>query len=278
MLPNLIVIGAAKCGTTSLHWYLGSHPEITMSQEKELNYFVAEERWSRGLDWYESQFRESRVRGESSPDYTAYPHFVGVPSRMAATVPDAKLIYLVRDPVERIVSQYRFRRWVTKGETCELDAAVRDFDRSLYVALSSYAMQLEQYLEHFAPERILVLDQADLRLQREDTLRRAFHFLDVDESFGSRGAAHEYNPTEGPRSNTAGRGLIRVLDATVGRQRSAQIQARTPHWLVRPLLRIPEVAEVQLDPVLRAELIAYLKPDTDRLRTLTGQPFAGWCT
>ena len=118
MLPNLIVIGAAKCGTTSLHAYLDEHPEIAMSREKELHFFVDRKNWGRGIEWYEAQFDASApVRGESSPGYSAYPLYEGVAERMARVVPDAKLVYLVRDPVERVVSHYTHRtvNWPEMG-------------------------------------------------------------------------------------------------------------------------------------------------------------------
>ncbi|HET9119805.1 MAG TPA: hypothetical protein VFN72_04675, partial [Solirubrobacterales bacterium] len=91
-LPNLIIIGGLKCGTTSIHHYLGLHPEINMSKPKELNFFVEELNWDLGLDWYEGRF-DSRfpVRGESSPHYTNMPYFEGVPERIHRHVPEAKL-------------------------------------------------------------------------------------------------------------------------------------------------------------------------------------------
>ena len=71
MLPNLIIIGAMKCGTSALHRYLGLHPEISMSDEKELNFFIEGMNWEKGLAWYESMFTgKAKVHGESSPDYT----------------------------------------------------------------------------------------------------------------------------------------------------------------------------------------------------------------
>ena len=106
-LPNLIIIGAQKCGTTSLHYYLNLHPQILMSREKELNFFITERNWSKGVDWYRSQFVEkAEIYGESSPNYTDYIRFGGVPERMYSVVPDARLIYILRDPIERIVSHY----------------------------------------------------------------------------------------------------------------------------------------------------------------------------
>src|SRR6059058_6332030 len=73
-LPNLIVIGAQKCGTSGLHYYLSLHPEVSMSRPKELNFFIVERNWPRGTEWYAAHFEpRAIVRGESSPNYTAYP-------------------------------------------------------------------------------------------------------------------------------------------------------------------------------------------------------------
>src|SRR5215210_59230 len=77
-LPNLIVIGGLKCGTTSLHHYLNLHPEVGMSRPKELNFFVEELNWGLGADWYRGHFPPDRaVRGETSPHYTNRPRFAG---------------------------------------------------------------------------------------------------------------------------------------------------------------------------------------------------------
>src|ERR671923_1441551 len=154
VLPNLIVIGAAKCGTTSLHEYLDAHPEVAMSREKELDFFVEEKSWGRGVEWYERQFADAPVRGESSPSYTAYPRYRGVPERIRTVVPDAKLVYLVRDPIERIVSHFRHRQVVRPGAL--EDAFADPYRREGLVAPSRYWLQLERYLEHFPPEQILV--------------------------------------------------------------------------------------------------------------------------
>ena len=110
MLPNLIVIGSTKSGTTSLHRHLEEHPEIMMSTPKELRFFLEDWNWQggswqRGIEWYESKFDSSApIRGESTPAYTTYPFVRDVPEKMARVIPSAKLLYIVRDPMERIVS------------------------------------------------------------------------------------------------------------------------------------------------------------------------------
>src|SRR5688500_19574724 len=90
-LPNLIVIGGLKCGTTSLHHYLNLHPEVAMSRPKELNFFVAELNWPLGAEWYGRHFeRAAAVRGETSPHYTDRPRLEGVAERMRDLVPHAR--------------------------------------------------------------------------------------------------------------------------------------------------------------------------------------------
>ena len=70
--PNLLIIGAQKCGTTSLHAYLDLHPDVHMAAEKELDFFIADRAWRNGADWYAARFRDdAAVRGEASPNYTA---------------------------------------------------------------------------------------------------------------------------------------------------------------------------------------------------------------
>ena len=112
-MPNLFVIGAMKSGTTSLHRYLDLHPEISMSWEKEPNYFLPE--GSPGVDQrvndrkaYLNLFDSGMsVRGESSTSYSRYPQLTGVAAATAAAAPQARLVYLLRDPIERVGAEIR---------------------------------------------------------------------------------------------------------------------------------------------------------------------------
>src|SRR5450432_1398160 len=109
-LPNLIIIGAAKSGSTSLHRYLSIHPEIFMSKEKEIRFFDTREkygRFNRGVDWYRSHFPVDKpIRGEASPQYALFPKLPDVPQHISDTLGTPKIIYIVRDPVERLLSDY----------------------------------------------------------------------------------------------------------------------------------------------------------------------------
>ncbi len=179
-LPNYLLIGATKGGTTSLHAYLSSHPDIFMHPVKELRYFSAEHNWARGEAWYWEQFADvhaAKAIGEASNSYARFPIYGGVPERIANIKPDMRFVYAIRHPLERIESHYR-HRIVTGVEWRSASAALAE-DPS-YLAVSRYAYQLEQYLQHFPREQILVVRSEQLKADPEVTLRRIYEFLGVD--------------------------------------------------------------------------------------------------
>ncbi len=165
--PNLFIIGAMKAGTSSLHEYLHQHPEMFMSRFKEPQYFAPHstrwgEKWGQGnpypepgIDWYLRLFEnvgDVKYAGESSSSYTARPWVTGCECRIHQFNPNARLIYLMRDPIERTISHYW--HFVADGrEDRDMLTAIRQNDE--YVARSHYAMQLKPYLDTFGPERFL---------------------------------------------------------------------------------------------------------------------------
>jgi hypothetical protein len=276
VLPNLIVIGAAKCGTTSLHEYLGEHPQISMSREKELHFFVDRKNWSRGLAWYESQFdADALVRGESSPGYSAFPLYRGVPERMAETIPHARFVYLVRDPVERVVSHYSHRtvNWPGMGT---LEEALADPHlHEWLVTPSRYWLQLEQYLACFPAEQILVVDADELRTSRADALARIFAFVGVDPIFRSPEFERTHNTATGRIAPTrAGQAVLTVLDRALGPARARALRERAPDGLKAPFRH--EAAPPVLPDELRAKLEDEVRDDVAKLRAHTRLAFAGW--
>lgn len=264
MLPNLIIIGAGKAGTTALHHYLGLHPEIFMSRQKELQLFQRDD-WRERLSWYERQFPvEAPVRGEGSPVYTLYPFCPHVPERMSELVPEAKLIYLVRDPVERFIAH-----WV---EHYSLGFERRPFEQvaadlrpeNQVLAGSRYATQLEQYLEAFPTTQMLVVDQEDLRVRRRDTLAQVFGFLGVDSGFWTPQFEELHNERKRVRYNDFARWLYR-------RGLFEPAQRLLPRRALGPGIKRPV-----LEGSLRAGVVANLAEEATRFRKLTGLQFQGW--
>lgn len=274
MRPNLLVIGAAKCGTTSLHEYLDAHPQIAMSRQKELDFFVAEKNWGRGLDWYEAQFRPAQVRGETSPSYSAYPFYSGVPERIRDVLPEARIVYLVRDPIERIVSHFEHRA-ATYREMGALDDVLADPQLAQwFVDVSRYALQLERYLEYFPADEVLVVDADALAADPSSALSSVFAFLDVDSNFRSEAFACRHNPSSQlVRPNAAGRLVRTALQRCLTSRGYAAVASRVPDALK---IGFRTSARAQLSDRTRVWLEDELHDDVGRFRELTGLPFAGW--
>jgi hypothetical protein len=273
MLPNLVVIGARKAGTTSLYHYLRAHPDIGMPREKELDFFVAERNWRRGREWYERLFPDdTSVRGEASPFYTSLPRYRGVPERMAALLPDARIIYLVRDPVERLLSHYTMDIWMGR-ERRSLAEVVRD-EQGQFVVESRYWMQLEPYLTRFPADQILVLDAAALLHRRANTLRRVFAFLEVDESFTSECFADIHMSRPAHRRRRGAAGAVETLNRTLGKATTFDLIKRAPAPLRRVLTS--ELKPAVLEAGQRRRLEALFAEDARRLRGFTGLELATW--
>jgi hypothetical protein len=274
----VIVIGAQKCGTTSLHYYLDQHPEISMARAKELNFFVAEGRWAKGVDWYAAQFDpDSPVRGESSPSYTNCPIHGGVPARMHSVVPNAKLVFVVRDPLERIISQYVHDYSAGKEDRPLGEALAGDISSHPYIVRSKYFFQLDQYLPYFSPERILVLAQEDLLNDRARTMRRAFDFLGVDASFSHPRFRRVKHRTSSDRRRKTRLGLTASHAAhgvTLGWQPPGWIAWKAQRLLVFPFSR--RIERPVLTESLRKRLTAEFEADASLLREFTGKEFESW--
>lgn len=273
-LPNLILIGAPKCGTTSLHRYLSLHPEISMSSKKELHFFVEELNWNRGVDWYRGHFRASaKVRGESSPLYACYPRYPRVPEKISQMLPDAKFLYLVRDPIERIVSHYvELHHQLGAGR--DLAAELEPTDTNEIVVASKYGLQFERYLGFFPKDRFLVLEQRDLMDRRVETVRKVFEFLGVDPDFTAEGFEELHNTGDRKlRYYDLGIRLHRLVKRTPLGRLPREVRNRFK-FCYRPFER-PASVPVLTD-ALRRSLTAYLESDLRKFRALTGRRFEDW--
>lgn len=290
VLPNLIIIGSAKSGTTSLHHYLGCHPEISMAAPrdsgrmrdndaggKEMRFFWRED-WRERMSWYGSHFANmtTPVRGESTPAYSAHPFHPGVPERIHAVVPDARILYIVRDPIDRIVSHYVQQR--ADGDRRSFDERMSEYDRpdNSIVCPSRYAVQVERYLEFFAPSQLLVIDQHKLKHERHATLSRIFAFLEVDRDFWSPAFDRERNMRMEKYALTPlGKRLFHGWIDPVGRRLASRWWPELRPSVRRALSeRITERPVVQDE--LREKLALLLQPEVDRLRELTGERFESW--
>ena len=283
-LPNLFVIGAAKAGTSSLHFYLDQHPEIQMSAVKEPNFFSGAPGANgyplgrvEQLADYEALFDGSfPLRGEASVGYSNFPRRRGVPEAIKAMVPEARFVYLVRDPVARVVSQYQYRV-AMEGERRPLAEALVDLEDpfSVYLCPGRYASQLELYLGEFDQDRVLVVDHADLLGKRTDTLAEVFDFLGAAPSPHLAAFDQKLNTEDEKRAFSTGwvqarerlkASPLRILPR--GMRRGMRRSVERVFWKPLP--------PAELDEGLRARLQEALAPEAARLRRLTGMSFPSW--
>jgi len=201
-LPDFIVVGAAKAGTTALYWYLADHPQVFMSRVKETNYFAygLDEGGHllygdpelhhfpiRTIDAYERSFEgagDARAVGEASPIYLECPQSAG---RIRDTIPDARIICGLRDPVDRAYSDYlmylrsRGRRLDPARELTPSAAWARP--DSHWMQISMYHEALRRYFDVFPRERIFVFLFDDLKADQAGLIRDLYRFLGADDGF-----------------------------------------------------------------------------------------------
>lgn len=283
MLPNFIVIGAQKAGTSSLYRYLRSHPQIFMCEPKEPDYFVEERSWNLGRSWYEGLFEgtgHAVAVGEASTSYTMYPMYSGVPARIAELIPHVRLIYLMRQPVERMRSDYLHYRNLPEQARHRIQPERDPIETALlynpqYLNGSRYALQIERYLEFFPKEHMLLLTTEGLRQSRQETVGSIYRFLGVDPDWIPPSLDEEYNRTSQRRVH---RPAVRLLRQIPGYGQMARI---TPLALREAAKRrvgtkAVNTREGEISEDLRTRLEALLREDVRRLRNHLGQDFHGW--
>jgi hypothetical protein len=193
MLPNFLIIGAARCGTTTLYSYLAEHPQIFLpaSKRPEPHFFYRENEYAKGLQWYRERYFSSwsgqPAVGEASTSYIFGPE---VPERVKQSLPRIKLIALLRNPVDRAFSNY----WASRQnglETLSFEEAIRREDERscdatlnhvmpfAYIARSRYDEQLRRFFAVFGAKQVRVHLFEDLLRDPAWVLRDLFEFLDV---------------------------------------------------------------------------------------------------
>jgi Sulfotransferase domain len=279
-LPDFLVIGAQKSGTTSLYEYLRSHPQVFMPDIKELDFFTAGINWERGFGWYQRLFADAGPEvtaiGEASTSYTKYPRYSGSAELIARYLPEARLIYVVRNPIDRLRSHYVHN--VAYGtETAPLAQAVRT--NPDYINFGKYAMQLDRYLAHFGNDQVLTITSEALRSARAETLERVYSFLGVRADWKSEVLEQEFFTSERRLAYPAWVGNSRRwfkkrVFSTVKLPRL--VPNRVKQLLGKPAQSVYESQDAAIPDSLRAELESEFAPDIQRLRLLVGSEFDGW--
>ena len=226
-LPNFVIIGAMRSGTSSLAGYLASHPDLFMAPRKELHFF--NRHYEQGLDWYRLRFAEAtgeHAVGEATPTYIYDRQSI---DRMATDIGDAKLIAILREPVSRAYSHYWFNRSRGYEPLSFADAIAAEAERLdgadaltrarfSYVDRGRYADQLEYVATRFPAEQLHVLLVEDLKRSPEATYGAVCAFLGIDADFRPENLGAPVNAfyrARWPKLNQAVKGLPKPLRTAV---------------------------------------------------------------
>lgn len=279
-IPNFFVIGANRSGTTSLHYYLDSHPQVFMPKNKEPHYFMVEgieydvnrpdQATTRGIIWdraeYEALFdgvTDEIAIGESSTGYLPNPN---APVRIKASVPDAKLIAILRNPVERAHSA--FSKYVEYGIETDPDFGVAvekelaGGDWRHYVSLGFYGEHLKRYYKLFPESQLRIYLNEELDQQPEMVLRDIFGYLGVDTAH-KPDFSRRYNRSEVPPERLA---ATQGWQARIKRQMNKFSGTSAP---TRPL-------KPELTGEVRARLIEVYRSDIMELEELIHRDLSAW--
>jgi Sulfotransferase family len=300
-LPDFFVIGAPKAGTTALHAALATHPQLFLSSVKEPKFFLCDEQppprekgpgdahsaqeWVWRRDRYEALFDGAppgALRGESTPFYLSD---FRAQRRMREAVPEARLIAVVRDPVDRAYSNWA-HLWADglEPEADFLTACALEDERAAagwarfwrYRRLGRYGEQLDHLLSLFASEQVHVLRYRELVDAPAAAVDGICAFLGVDEGVVSEVPSANVSTYVPP--SPAGRVLQEAVrrGAEVGRFFPPKLWRMASGPLLRALQGGQTRARPDLDPADRDELVAWFADDIDLLGRLTGRPFDDW--
>lgn len=263
--PNFIIIGAARSGTTSLFKYLECHPDIFMSKIKEINFFSNEKYWANGLHWYEKHFANSDLPcvGEASTSYTSAPSLGNAPKRIKETLGNIKLIYILRDPIDRFVSHYLHR--VDRGlEMRSISDIICNHPNDSLLWQGRYFYQIEQYLEFFQASAIHLLSIDELKNDTQETMNSIFRFLNVDPITSKANLDSQHNAnTKVTKKNAFGRYILNMYHSHVE-------QISYPYQFKKAFLKLSEFGATEIDkevltPDLLHKLTIYYSDDVRKL-------------
>jgi len=205
-LPQFLIIGAQKSGTSSLYSYLVQHPEVLASTRKEIGFFS--EKYEKGSSWYRARFPSLKdisngfVTGEATPEYIFHPHAA---KRIHDLLPDIRLILLLRNPVDRAISQY-YHTKKNGHEELSLEDALNaedqrikaatdemirnekeyslDWQRYSYKSRGIYCTQLQRYYDYFDREQILIIHSQELYQSADLVMKKVESHLGLSEFEG----------------------------------------------------------------------------------------------
>jgi hypothetical protein len=282
---DFVGIGASKSGTTWLGHVLAEHPEVCMSEPKELHFFndklfslnrFQERRFHLGLDWYQKHFAHcasGKIKGEITPRYCSDPVAA---ERIFQHNPNIRILYCLREPVDRIESHYNFAKYYVGKEDRTLDHAIRTEPE--YIDMTRYGHNLDMYLSHFPMKQICIIWFDDIHKRPEQVIRQVYEFLGVDPAFIPPSLHTKSNPARASKSIGVELFLQKVnskliswgLSGLVHKIKRSPLKDRVMKLNSRPLQK------ERMTPATRQFVLDILRPDMEHLQSMTGRDLSHW--
>ncbi|MDX9752053.1 MAG: sulfotransferase [Flavobacteriales bacterium] len=272
MKVDLMIVGAQKCATTTLFALLDTHPGMQGCRNKEPHFFSTAKDWRRELPRYHALFdqRPGALYFEASTSYSFHPlRNPDLWDDLYAYNPELRIVYIVRRPLDRIVSGYMHT--YERGYTdLPLEAELRQ--NPFHLQVTRYATQIGPYIRRFGADRVLVLDFDDLLNDRDGVLRRTADLMGIDPAGFDTTTDKHLNVSVGggkwhykwDHPNRFWRGVRRF---------APPIWRRLTDNSARAFHKKPE-----LPPALQAELMAELAPEIDAMEAILGKDLGHWRT
>lgn len=276
--PDFIGIGAQKAATTWIYDILKDHPEVALSEQKELDFFS---RWfDQGYQWYEHQLgneSNDKLSGELSPSYLNEP---AVPARVAAYVPNAKIIVSLREPVSRAISNHKHEVRVGHLTGDDLSFEYGLANNPSYFDQGCYATHLSNWLKYFPREQMLILLHDDIVADPAGVAKQVYAFLGIDDAFVSV-ALHEFSNISHLKRSPGLDSLRRSIRLKLVALGVGGVWEAAAKMGLRKLYRSAAwvESEASVPPIsneIKAELRERFRTETEALEGMIGRSLAHW--
>lgn len=278
-----LIFGAMKCGTTSLFNYLAEHPQVSGCKAKEPNFFTHEKSWKKGFGYYQDLWnfddKVHRTAVEASINYSKIPSLPNAAERIYQMSQENKLtfklIYIIRNPVERVVSHCTHdleEQWSIRYKqpiVCGIPYPA--------IEVSKYAMQLDEYFKRFSPQDILLLNADDLRKEPGIVLKQVCDFIGIDDDFEFPNLGKQHNISTGKMiTNSAwptfNKYVASPLISYLPRNRREPMMTAVQSWFSTGLVQ----EKFQLTEEQYTFVLEELRDDLRRLQQVYGVDINRW--
>lgn len=287
---NFICIGPERSGTTWLYQCLKEHPEICVSEPKEVNFFnssqsfwrkdlIDKTNYTKGLEWYKQHFNHcssEKIVGEITP---AYLHSPEVPERIYNHFPDVKLIAILRNPIERLYSHYMYTKMKGFYELPSLEEVIEK--EKGFVEESAYLKHIQNYLKYFPREKILITIYEDIEKNPKVFIREVLKFLGAGDTFMPPSVNTTINPAGAVALRNRAISIKDSIRSFPGGKLALELFKKTPFYkkAVDSLATKTGTVKVnygKIHPETRKRLFEFYKEDINGLEKLLGRDLVFW--